>query len=30
MAKENGLGKVDVKTFTSENFRLQSGEILQS
>jgi homoserine O-acetyltransferase len=28
MAKESGLGVVEVKSFTSRNFRLQSGEVL--
>ena len=28
MANENSLGKVEVKTFTTKNFRLQSGEVL--
>jgi homoserine O-acetyltransferase/O-succinyltransferase len=28
MANESGLGVVEVKSFTSRNFRLQSGEVL--
>src|SRR5258708_28254654 len=28
MAKENGLGVVEVKRFSTANFRLESGEIL--
>jgi homoserine O-acetyltransferase len=28
MADENGLGRVEVKTFATQNFRLQSGAIL--
>jgi homoserine O-acetyltransferase/O-succinyltransferase len=28
MANESGLGVVEVHTFTSRNFRLQSGEVL--
>ena len=28
MASENGLGVIEVKSFTARNFRLESGEIL--